>query len=691
MHEVTLRADNPIRKADDDFLGRAEAARSFSRQVLSLDVSEGVVVGVLGPWGSGKTSFVNLARPHLEGGAAAVLEFNPWMFSGAEHLVESFFAELSAQLKRRPELAELGMGLEEYGELFSGMRWLPIVGPWLERGRVASKAIAKLLQRRQGGVRSRRDKLEAALAAIERPIIVILDDIDRLTTAEIRDIFKLVRLTASFPNVLYVVAFDRVRVEQALGEQGIPGRDYLEKILQVGVDLPAVPDQVLNKEVFRAVDGALSTIDNPGRFDEDAWPDVFMEVIQPLIRNVRDVRRFAAAVAGTSRDMNGQVALVDVLGLEAIRVFLPDVFLAMHASVPALTSTSDFGYGGRQDESHVKAQIDRLIDAAGDRGAVVRALLQRLFPAAQRHVGGSHYGSNWQARWLRDRRVAHEEILRLYLERVAGEGLRAFTAAEEAWGRLADREALDKYLRSLERERLEDVISSLEAYEDQFSPEHVVPASIVLLNLLSELPERDRGMFSFGRSMVVRRVVYRLVRTLEAPDEIERAVRQILPELVSLSAKHELITIVGHRENAGQKLVSEDAASKLEKSWRDDVRAASPENLAGEPELLQILYRTVKDADPSEPALAVADTPQITLALLQSGRSEARSQAMGSRAVRRSPRLAWDALVELYDDESVLADRISALRAANPKGVDELLELAEKYSGGWRPEEFGDD
>jgi len=64
---------------------------------------------------------------------------------------------------------------------------------------------------------------------------------------------------------------------------------------------------------------------------------------------------------------------------------------------------------------------------------------------------------------------------------------------------------------------------------------------------------------------------------------------------------------------------------------------------------------------------------------------------MGSRAVRRSHRLAWNALVELYGDETVLADRVADLRAANLEGADELLQLAERYISGWRPGEFGDD
>ena len=691
MSPVSVIADNPIRKLEDDVLGRAKVARSFAEQVISLDVSEGVVIGVLGPWGSGKTSFINLTRAHLEGFAVAVLDFNPWMFSGAEQLVESFFVEVSAQLKLRPGLAEVGKDLEDYGETFSGMGWLPLVGPWIERGRAATNILAKILQRRKEGIGGRRAKIEQALAALDKPIVVVIDDIDRLTTSEIRDIFKLVRLTANFPNVIYLVAFDRVRVEEALAEQGIPGRDYLEKILQVGIDLPAVPAHVLNKQIFQAIDNALSAVNNKGPFDENVWPDVFMEVIRPLLRNMRDVRRYAAAVHGTVRDLDGQVALADVLALEAVRIFLPDVFRQMHGAVDGLTTTSSLSYGGREDPPYLKEQIDGLIEAAGTRAEVVRALVQRLFPGGQRHIGGSGYGSDWKNRWLRERRVAHEDILRLYLERVVGEGLQAFTDAEQAWARMADRAAFDGYLRSLDAERLQDVIASLEVYEEQFAPEHVGPGSVVLLNLLPELPERQRGMFDLDTRIAVGRVVYRLIRSLKKPDAIEAAVREILPQLTTLSAKAQLITMVGYREGAGHRLVSESAASQFEQDWRGEVRSATVDALAKEGDLLRILLLAKQDVDPAEPPVDIADSPRVTLALLQSARTEVRSQAMGSRAVRRSPRLAWDALIELYGNEDTLRERIQRLKATQPEGVNELLDLANKYLGGWRPSDFGED
>lgn len=107
---MTLPGDNPIDRTEDDLLGRARPAAALADQLLSLDASGGLVIGVLGPWGSGKTSFVNLARRRLDDRGITVLDFNPWMFSGAQQLVESFFIELSSQLRLRPDLTGIRQG-----------------------------------------------------------------------------------------------------------------------------------------------------------------------------------------------------------------------------------------------------------------------------------------------------------------------------------------------------------------------------------------------------------------------------------------------------------------------------------------------------------------------------------------------------------------------------------------------------
>lgn len=383
--------------------------------------------------------------------------------------------------------------------------------------------------------------------------------------------------------------------------------------------------------------------------------------------------------------------MVDVLALEAIRVFIPDVFARMPAAIDALTTTSGLQYGGPRDAPELKASVDGLIAAREAYREVVRSLIMRVFPAAQRHIGGTHYGADFEKRWLRGRRVAHAEILRLYLERVAGEGLQAFTDAERAWGMLIDAPKLDAYLRSLDPDRLQDVIGALENYEQDFGPLHVVPGVVVLMNLLPDLPERPRGMFDLETSMVVGRVTSRLLRQAGDQDATAAAVRAILPQLRSLTARWQVLVDVGYEEGAGHKLISEPAAQQLEREWREELRAAAPDELAHEQELLRMFWFARRDTGQDEARAEVPADPAVTLAMLRSAKTETRSQTLDSRNVRRSPRLAWDTLVSVYGSDDVLADRLDATVAVDAGGHKDLLELAQTYRDGWRPPEFGHD
>lgn len=683
--------DNPILDPRDDKLGRAKSAILFAERALELDATAGVVVGVLGPWGSGKTSFVNLSRKFWQSAGIQVFEFNPWMLSGTEQLVDSFFAELSAQMKSSNDLAEVGETLEEFGETLSGLAWLPVVGSSIERFRVVVRFAGRVLRRRTGGINARRDRVRDALARLHKPIVVVLDDIDRLSTSEIRQIFKLVRLTASFPKIIYVLVFDRLRVERALSEGGIAGRDYLDKILQIGFDLPSVPPHLLTKQLTSAIDDVVSSIDCPGPFHQAEWPDAFIEIVRPLVGNMRDVRRYAIAARGTIQELDGKVALVDVLALEAVRVFLPDTFLRIPETVEALTETSDPDPFEVGTPDELKKPIEGLIESAKPHDEVVRALVCRVFLGAQRHVAGCQHDGADEDKWLPQRRVAHGQILRLYLERVAGPELLSFTDAEVAVARMTDLDALDGYLRSLDRGRLHEVIASLEAHEDQFDSDRAVPGTIVLLNILPDIPERPIGMFEFDDRFSVRRVVSRLLRPLEGQEEVEQAVQAILPEVTHLSSKLLLLTLVGHKKDVGHNLIPEAAANQFNRDWRAEVRCAPESALVAENgELLDVLLVAKYDASSGESVRDLSNSPSLTLEILKSARSETTSQSFDSRSIKRSAVLRWEHLLQLYGDESRLRVTVDSLRAAGLPDSGEMLRLVDRHLAGWRPNPFHD-
>jgi len=686
---MTLVGDNPIREPSEDRLGRAHLAASFAQQILRTDVSEGLVVGVVGPWGSGKTSFVNLMRHRLESEDVPVLDFNPWLFSGSEHLVQAFFSQLKTHFRTVPGLARIGTMLYKYGDHVSAV---PFVGPWAARAKLVIKLLWR--QRQDSPIEAARNKISKKLKQRTRPIIVVLDDLDRLTTSEIRDIFRLVRLTASFPNVVYVLAFDRYQIERALSlDDSVPplddpaGRAYLEKIVQVVLNLPEISQEVLLDELAAALDRTLSGVADLELPDEHRWGDVLIHIIRPLVKNVRDVRRYCASVRGTVTGIAGDICLPDILALEAVRIFLPDVFTQLLDHADGITSPLVPRVEAPSATEDARLSVTGIIESGGRHRGAVESLLRDVFPEGGRHLASMIAVSGSSRDWYRQRRVANTEIFRLYLERCEGQTLGSQRRSDHALSLMTDPEALQSYLRSLAPESLRHVISLLETHEGHYLPDQVIPGVTVLLNILPTMPEHRGGFFDLDNRMVVMRVVLRLLRALRTSEDVSAAVDAIMPQVETLSAQLELILFVGHKESIGSGLVSEQDAVRFESSFRDRVRTTTPDALAREPKLLSVILEVKRDASDSEPDVLVSLDPRVTRSILESSKYEVRTEpAVGP--VQHTPRLSWDALIEVYGDETVLGERIGELRSQNFEGIADLLELAERYQRGWRPREW---
>lgn len=256
-----------------------------------------------------------------------------------------------------------------------------------------------------------------------------------------------------------------------------------------------------------------------------------------------------------------------------------------------------------------------------------------------------------------------------------------------AYARITDPDALDEYLDSLPSEDLETAIAGLEAYQAEFPEESVILASVTLLNRSANMPERrNRGMFDFMRpDIVVTRVVIRLLRRLEDETGRERAVREILAGVQSYSSQELLIRSVGRVEDPSNALISAECTAELDDELMRRVRTTESPAPEREWGLFRVLWFVAeRDGDEYVPP-PLNDAVNIR-ALLQSARSVARAQSMGSRHVREEDRLAWDGLVRVAGGEGKLAEAVLRLRGSD--GASPLVLLAEAYAAGWRPEEF---
>ena len=85
--------DKPIDIANDDKFGRKGFAKKWQEIESKLKVEEAgsLAIGINGSWGSGKTSFTNMIKEHIDGNNRIVIDFNPWRSSSALKIIEDFF------------------------------------------------------------------------------------------------------------------------------------------------------------------------------------------------------------------------------------------------------------------------------------------------------------------------------------------------------------------------------------------------------------------------------------------------------------------------------------------------------------------------------------------------------------------------------------------------------------------------
>lgn len=683
-------SDTPIRSLSEDRMGRQAFARALAAEIMDAPVARGYVMGITGAWGSGKTSILNMTVDAL-GDAAAVVEFNPWMFSGTEALVASFFAEIGKQLdKKEAKLKGIAGKLATYGQYLSPIA--AVVGAG-----TAVQGVTSLLQELSAApsVLDQHRELRTLLEGLDKRVVVVIDDVDRLRPHEVLDIVRLVRLVGDFPNTLYLLAFDRRRVEQCLGEgDDERGRAYLEKIVQVTHNVPSArqPDVA---EIFIA--GLVPLIDTlrAGPFNASDWQNIFTFVIRPLLVTPRHVQRLLGSLPMTMRLVGDEVAAADLVGIEAVRVLHPALFeavvgVAEHLSAPSIVSERIGYQTGRSPED---SPLAPMFDAAPSLAADV---CRWLFPGAQHYFENKHYGSEWEVIWRQERKIASSSVFRFYLERQLPDGVVPAAAVDEVLAHLDDPAELDRLLEPWAPDELMDLLERLNPAIEKL-PLHDDPttdparvALPVILDALPRLPEARAALTPRG-SLTVMRVAVRLLRRI--PDEAVRTnvVRAVIDDTRTLSGRDVLLAVVGHQKNVGSGLVAAADAAELEDRLRNDLIALSPADFAIQDRVAR-LAAFMAEIDKGRSALrAIVEDDRALLALLADSVSETRTQSMGAAAVEVTTVLPWGTFAAWFGEET-LVRRVGALRAAlHATGMDvtgpeqAALDLAAQYASGDPP------
>ena len=387
-----------------------------------MNAAEGLVIAVYGAWGSGKTSLLNFLLHYLrekaEDEQPIYIPFNPWWFSGHEDLTRSFFNQLQSKFSRKNTIKKLRNRIADFADIVSKV---PL--PYAKAG----EAVEKMVRVRKKDIAELKAEIADLLKEQERPILVFIDDIDRLTAEEIRQLFRVVKAIADFPNIIYVLLFDKSVVIEALKQvQNVLGEDYLEKIVQVPFELP-LPDKVaLRRLLFESLEqitGALPA----GLFDPNYWNNVYFDGIDHFINTPRDVVRLTNTISVTYPAVKGEVNPVDFIGVEALRVFCNTAYEMMRTNIDKFTGHPADGdlARGESRTSHLQLFHETWIQQVPETDREpIKSLLCRLFPRFESFWGmtKTNYRADFEIYWRKQLRVCSPDIAPIYFRLAIPEG-----------------------------------------------------------------------------------------------------------------------------------------------------------------------------------------------------------------------------------------------------------------------------
>lgn len=319
-----------VQKLDE--VRRQYAIQLVSRLRSTRNAEEAFAVAVNGSWGTGKTTFLHAIKGCLEKDEELFFEFNAWNCRSPRQIIVDFFNELREKLK--PHYSALAAPLLQYADLLS-LAGAPnsvqaVFNKWFPPENASQVKM----------------KIRNALKNLNKPVFVLIDDLDRLDTDEIFEVLRLIRNTANFPHLFFIVAFDRGYVINQLSKKNVPSQ-YLDKIFMVDFVLPLLGDKFLLFEQMkkRLTDMGIQ-LDNVFNRFTVRQRDLLLKALPTPRMAERFVRQLAQNMRFVNRDreIRKEFNKEDLFWLELLKFTDYELFQSLYENPQKYFSSSKSNY-----------------------------------------------------------------------------------------------------------------------------------------------------------------------------------------------------------------------------------------------------------------------------------------------------------------------------------------------------------
>ena len=321
--------DQPITAKDEDLLGRRNKANALADRIFHTNTSEAAfTLGLTAPWGAGKTSFMLAMEEHLKkqhGTTIILWKFNPWLHRKAPNLTQVFFEELSNTLS--PYNSDLASNFTHYVNSILAKE----DNMWVQ---LSTLLLPQSFKAKNVG--EQYESLKQEIRQLRRKIFVFIDDVDRLDSEELTELFSLVRNISSFPNMSYILAYDKEYVATQLQKEFDEHTyRYMEKIVQAEYPLAKITPEQL-KEAF-----SKELINMSPTYNRLATHIISSIKLEDYLPTLRAIRQICNTLSSRRKELAGNVASFDWFIIELIRLRYPILYDDLTRILSEYTNTTE--------------------------------------------------------------------------------------------------------------------------------------------------------------------------------------------------------------------------------------------------------------------------------------------------------------------------------------------------------------
>lgn len=308
--EDSMHSDRPIENEVDDKLLRSPFAKKLISKIENLNTSEGArSLAITASWGNGKTSFLNLVKNGLQKDEYYIVDIIPWNLNPEKSITAHFFEEIIKEFGGIDN--QIARYLKQYSDMLASVNlgFFSTVFFNISLPTMAQKISDAMIKR---GIK----------------VVIVFDDIDRLEASEIVEVFRIIRGSANFKNFIFISAFDKRYVQQALQSSNAAFNEhYIEKFFEMEFPLPEIRKDRIESIILDNISW-MSEKDRT-EFQKYITHDTsWMGGVSPYtpLTNLRIIYRWLNSLKYKYEILREECVIEDLADLEMLNLLYPQVY-----------------------------------------------------------------------------------------------------------------------------------------------------------------------------------------------------------------------------------------------------------------------------------------------------------------------------------------------------------------------------